>query len=144
MSELMLKSKVETETWARGFAKSLGRPTVILLDGDLGAGKTQVTRWILNELGVRQTASPTFAIHHEYPCAQGEIDHVDLYRIKSIDDLESSGFWDLLKKPRGLLFVEWAARLPEDIWPREWPRWSIHLSKLQNVDEGRIVKVRQA
>lgn len=141
MSEVLLKTKPETESWAQEMARKLSRPAVILLDGDLGAGKTQIARWMISALGVGDTASPTFAIHHEYRTPTGEIDHVDLYRLKSDTDLESSGFWDILKKPNALLIVEWASRLPRDVWPFEWTKIFIKISKLDNSEEGRRIEI---
>ena len=109
-----------TERWARDFARGLRRPTVVLMNGDMGAGKTQITRWCLDELGVDEVTSPTFAIHHRYDDAA--VDHVDLYRIESADELEDTGFWDLFTSDDGLVFVEWADRVPRDAWPRTWTR----------------------
>ncbi|NJM10341.1 MAG: tRNA (adenosine(37)-N6)-threonylcarbamoyltransferase complex ATPase subunit type 1 TsaE [Bdellovibrionaceae bacterium] len=116
-------------------------PSVVLLSGNLGAGKTQMVRWIC-EAWRRDTASPTFAIHHEYRSAEGTLDHVDLYRVKSDDDLEGSGFWDLLQNDRAMLFVEWAERLPEDVWPRTWTKVFIQLKKEEGADEARILSMK--
>lgn len=80
-------------------------------------------------MGANDVASPTFAIHHEYTSPGGMIDHVDLYRVKTDEDLEGSGFWDLLRNPQALLFVEWADRLPEEVWPEEWMRVFLRLDK---------------
>lgn len=120
MQTLEWTSKAEAQAWVKSFVGELKRPCVILLSGDLGAGKTQIVKWFLLNLGVNDVASPTFAIHQEYQAKGGVIDHVDLYRLKSDADLESSGFWDLLTQPQGLLFVEWSDRLPENVWPEKW------------------------
>lgn len=120
----------EGRTWAAAFAREFTRPCVVLLQGTLGAGKTQLVRWWVDHLNsgeLKETASPTFAIHHRYDLKDGAVDHVDLYRMTSDADLESSGFFDLLQEPRGLLFVEWADRLPESFWPGTWKKIFIHL-----------------
>jgi tRNA threonylcarbamoyladenosine biosynthesis protein TsaE len=109
-----------SEKWAMAFARSLKRPTVVLLDGDLGAGKTQFVRWMSEALGAKDASSPTFALHHRYDAADGAIDHFDLYRLKSDADLESTGFWDFLKEERALFFIEWGQRLPDSVWPEKW------------------------
>jgi tRNA threonylcarbamoyladenosine biosynthesis protein TsaE len=139
---MRLGSLIETRAWATDLATRFQRPCVVLLDGELGAGKTQAVRYFLAALGVTDSASPTFAIHHEYRSATGPIDHVDLYRVRSDADLEATGFWELLTRDHGLIFVEWAARLPEDVWPETWQRIFIHFRKVDGWDEVRDVDVR--
>ena len=138
MSRREFANKTELESWVKTQAKNLARPAAVLLDGDLGAGKTQTVRWFCAALGVKDPASPTFAIHHEYISPSGPVDHVDLYRIKDDQDLENSGFWDLLAKPNALLFVEWAGRLPDDVWPSSWNILKIKLSKVSD-QEARVL-----
>lgn len=128
----------ETENWAKSLVVSFNRPCVVLLSGPLGSGKTQMVRWFMSAMGVSGTASPTFAIHQEYKTPGGEIDHVDLYRTTSDDDLESTGFWDLLRQPSGLVFVEWADRLPESVWPKSWKRVFITITKGVEAEERNI------
>jgi tRNA threonylcarbamoyladenosine biosynthesis protein TsaE len=127
-SNLELKTQDEARAWIRAQAALIKRPAVVLLSGPLGAGKTQFVRWFLHELKVEDVASPTFAIHHSYPAPSGPIDHVDLYRLKDDRDLEASGFWDLFAQAQGLVFVEWAERLPSDVWPKDWQQLHIALS----------------
>lgn len=124
-----LPTREDTKKWIKSFVPELKRPCVVLLSGPLGAGKTQFVRWLLEELGVQDTASPTFAIHHRYSSRSGDVDHVDLYRVKSDQDLEASGFWDLFTQDSGLVFVEWADRLPESVWPKAWRKIQIALEK---------------
>lgn len=82
------------------------------LVGDLGAGKTVLTRGIAAGAGVNEAevASPTFAIVYPY---QGRIliHHADLYRLSDVDELYATGFFDLLGQ--GATVVEWADRVPE-------------------------------
>jgi tRNA threonylcarbamoyladenosine biosynthesis protein TsaE len=140
MKTLEWKSKAEAQAWVNSFVSELKRPCVILLSGDLGAGKTQIVKWFLLSLGVTDAASPTFAIHQEYQAKDGTVDHVDLYRLQSDADLESSGFWDLLARPDGLLFVEWSDRLPEDVWPANWRK--VFLALETTGSESRRVNLR--
>lgn len=138
---MRFQSLEETRKWASKTAGELfQRPCVVLLSGPLGAGKTQLVKWFLSGLGVQETSSPTFAIHQEYSAASGAVDHVDLYRLKSDADLESSGFWDLLTQPQALLFVEWADRLPESVWPTHWRKIFISIEKKDG--EARAISVR--
>jgi len=109
----------------------------------MGAGKTQIVRWFLTQLGVTEVASPTFAVHHQYASPGGPVDHVDLYRVESDEDLESTGFWDLIREPQTLVFVEWADRLPEDAWPLDQNIMRIHIQKLPPSDEARQIEFHQ-
>lgn len=141
MSNFAFKTSAETQAWAGALVPQLRRPCVVLLDGDVGAGKTQLVRWLLEAMGVKDAASPTFAVYNRHDSASGPIDHADLYRLKSAADLESSGFWDLLLEPKGLLFVEWAGRLPPESWPKNWTRIHIELFKGDQGEESRRVKM---
>jgi len=142
MKSYAFKTLAETQAWARTLVIELDRPCVVLLSGDLGAGKTQLVRWVLAELGVIETMSPTCSIYHRYQSAVGLVDHADLYRLKSTEDLESSGFWDLLLEPKGLLFVEWADRLATDVWPRHWKLVQVQIFKEQPETEARRLELK--
>lgn len=136
---MTVKSLSEAEAWVKSLAPRLKRPGVILLEGDLGAGKTQFVRWMVEALGGRDVAhSPTFAIHQVYETPTGDIDHLDLYRLEDVQDLESTGFWDLLKQEQALLFVEWSSRLPDHIWPKHWLVAKIEILKGEGAEEREI------
>ncbi len=81
----------------------------VLLEGELGAGKTTFARELLLALGVLQPpeGSPTFAIAHEYDSESARIIHVDLYRLKNAEEIEDAGivsyFWD----PAVVVICEW-------------------------------------
>jgi tRNA threonylcarbamoyladenosine biosynthesis protein TsaE len=137
MTKLILNNQTETRAWVKDMTGQLRRPCLVRLEGELGAGKTQLVRWFLEELGAHDVASPTFAIHHEYSTPSGLVDHVDLYRVKNDEDLETSGFWDLLSQPMGLVFVEWSDRLPSEVWPRNWLRLKIQLKKIAGCIDAR-------
>ena len=98
--------------------KILRAGDVILLSGDLGAGKTTLARGILQARGLQGEApSPTFAIIQPYapPEVDMPIGHVDLYRIEDKDELIELGLDDFLYD--GALLIEWPERLGEDGWP---------------------------
>lgn len=97
--------------------------TLCLLEGPVGAGKTESMKQICALYGFSNVASPSFAIHHRYENSQGQvIDHVDLYRLESEDDLESTGFWDLFAQDQSWVFVEWANLIDRHSWPLNWKK----------------------
>lgn len=114
-------NKAEAFRWVKEFVKQIPRPALLRLDGPMGAGKTQFVRWLAEAAGSSETASPTFAIHHRYSTAAGPIDHFDLYRVESMADLETTGFWEALEDPKAWICVEWSERLSEEVWPQD--RW---------------------
>lgn len=83
---------------------------MILLEGELGAGKSTLARAILRRLGHRGAVpSPTYTLVEPYSFPQGDIYHVDLYRIAGADELEFLGWSDLRE---GLMLIEWPERVP--------------------------------
>ncbi len=110
--EYLSKSPEETMQFGRELAGSLPVPGVVLLRGDLGAGKTTLTRGIAAGLGLSDpslVSSPSFTLVNYY---QGDcpIYHVDLYRLDGARDLYSIGIDDFLGKT-GVTIVEWSERL---------------------------------
>ena len=111
-----IASPEEMQHFGEQFALQLRAGDVVLLHGDLGAGKTTLTQGILRGLGVRDpVTSPTFVLVAEYAghVASGEpvmIRHVDLYRLADPAELDSIGFSDIVEDPDGILIVEWPER----------------------------------
>lgn len=111
---------------------------LVLLNGPLGVGKTQFVKSMVATMGGEMPDSPTFSIINQYPCADKTIYHVDLYRLQSEADVESTGFWDLFRDDEALIFVEWAERISEDNWPKNWSRIDISMHFLDKADSRRI------
>ena len=109
----------EEETLALGhkMAQSLKGGELIVLEGDLGSGKTVFVRGIASGLGVPedQVRSPSFALVHEYEGGRCPLFHVDLYRLAGGEDLEDLGL-DELTEAGGVVLVEWGEKLP--LWYR--------------------------
>ena len=82
---------------------------ILLLSGPVGAGKTEFVKTIANQNQCRAVASPTFAFHHHYQ-GMRSFQHWDLYRIEDADELESTGFWDLIQNNE-IFFIEWPEKL---------------------------------
>jgi tRNA threonylcarbamoyladenosine biosynthesis protein TsaE len=135
-NEFITHSSEETIAKGREIALKLQPPVLVLLKGDLGAGKTTLTKGIISGLGAAKeedVTSPTFNLVHEFrtpilagsesstrPC---KVYHVDLYRIESFHDLESLGLEDALSE-KAIVIIEW----PEHFTFRtDWPTVEIRL-----------------
>jgi len=129
---MMLETASEAETEAAGesLGRSLESGSVVLLYGDLGAGKTAFVRGMARGVGALpdEVSSPTFTLVQEYAGTSLTLYHVDLYRLDSaeVDDL---GLDDLVDG-RGIVAIEWAER-----WPGR-PRRAIDV-QLEESGEGR-------
>jgi tRNA threonylcarbamoyladenosine biosynthesis protein TsaE len=126
--EVVTHSAEETTRWGREFAARLEPPVLVLLSGDLGSGKTTVTKGIVSGLGAAKEAevtSPTFTLVHSYGNAK-KVYHADLYRIESLHDFETLGLEDLFDQP-GVVIVEWSERFPLN---SPWPQTRIRLEHL--------------
>jgi tRNA threonylcarbamoyladenosine biosynthesis protein TsaE len=82
--------------------------SVLLLQGDLGAGKTTLTKKLMSQRGIsKEVSSPTFNIVNTYKTEEGfNVHHFDLYRIKHIEELDEIGFWEYLDSD-DLCIIEW-------------------------------------
>jgi len=115
LSTILSTSPSNTESIARAISPSLRPGDTIALDGDLGAGKTCFTRGLVSGLPGSQNAhvrSPTFAILNVYPTTPPTF-HFDFYRLTDIDDLETTGYWDIANRRDGVIIVEWCMRIPD-------------------------------
>ena len=108
-------SEEETTAVARELAARLTAGTVLLLSGDLGAGKTAFVRGLAQGLGVdpEEVSSPTFTLVHEYRGGRLTLFHADLYRLERADT-EDLGLQDA-DVAAGILAVEWPERLGRPI-----------------------------
>jgi len=143
--EIQSNSSDETISIGREIGASLAAPVLILLTGELGAGKTTLTKGIASGAGAAQEeeiTSPTFTLIHKYtdgakPAKRPAVYHIDLYRIESRPDLETLGLDDIFNE-RVIVIVEWPERL---ILPTNWPMVQI---KLEHVAEDvRKITIRE-
>lgn len=112
---LTSSSEQQTRSIASDLGRSLAAGTVLLLSGDLGAGKTAFVRGLAEGLGIDpdEVTSPTFTLVHEYRGGRLPLVHVDLYRLDRAD-LDEIGL-DQDLAATGVVAVEWAERLSRPI-----------------------------
>lgn len=92
-------------------------PTIVLLEGSLGAGKSTFVRGFLRALGVTgPVASPTYGLVHSYAVREGGVHHADVYRVETLHELEQTGMLDELR--RGVWLIEWGSRFASE-WPSD-------------------------
>ncbi len=111
---LVLPNEGMTRALGIWLGRHLKAGTVLLLQGNLGSGKTTLVKGIGQGLDISETIdSPTFALINEYPQGRIPLYHVDLYRINAAasDRLFLEIYWEGVEYPPGILAIEWAERL---------------------------------
>ena len=112
--EILSNSAFETEKLGKRLARTLKGNETIALYGDLGAGKTAFTRGFADFFGAKDmVSSPTFSLINEYQNDKSKIYHFDMYRVNSLEDLESTGFFDYIDS--GIIIIEWAENIENDL-----------------------------
>ena len=114
----LLASEQETIAFAKEFASQLQGGSILLLDGDLGAGKTCFVRGLCEGLGgdPRQVSSPTFAILQEYTIEDGlTLIHIDAYRLSGEEELESIGWDEYVADQNVVIAIEWPSNIASAI-----------------------------
>ena|SRR5436190_1347230 len=112
--ELTTHSAEETVAFGRTLAELLSPPKIVLLRGDLGAGKTTLVKGIAEgfQAGSEEdVTSPTFTLVHEYRGPRANLYHIDLYRIDTPRQLETLGLDDLVSA-NSILLIEWGEKFP--------------------------------
>jgi len=130
-------SEAETVALGERLARELPARGVVLLIGNLGAGKTTLAKGIVNGLGAAaadEVSSPTFTLIHEY--GEGRVYHVDLYRLDEPRQVATLGLDELFERD-GLVLIEWGERFPR-LLPAE--RTEIRIRPLG--DDEREIEVR--
>jgi tRNA threonylcarbamoyladenosine biosynthesis protein TsaE len=108
MRKMITKTREETEEFACEYAKTLRAGDVVLLDGDMGAGKTVFSKGVAKGLGIQEeVTSPTYAYMNDY---DGRLFHYDCYRIESIEQAERLGLGDYFDMG-GICLIEWAQNI---------------------------------
>ncbi len=128
--KFFVKNLEELKKLTAFFLNNFSERQLVLLKGPLGSGKTQLVKFVLELVACDETASsPTFSFLNEYQLQQRSIFHLDLYRIKNEEDLETVGLWDLLFFKKGWVFIEWPEKISDErFWPQDWPCVELELS----------------
>jgi tRNA threonylcarbamoyladenosine biosynthesis protein TsaE len=125
-----------TERAGADLAARLGAGDVVLVSGELGAGKTTFVRGALRALGISgPVTSPTFVVGHAYEGTNGPVSHLDLYRLAGMAD-EDPGLLEPFFAPEAIAFVEWPEHGP-GAWPPDRVAHRVHLAHAGG-DERRI------
>lgn len=107
------RSTEETEAFAAQFAQTLKGGEVLLLEGELGAGKTHFVKGLALGLQIGDVVtSPTFALHNEYS-GRLRLNHFDFYRIDSSEEVEILGLNELFYDKAAVAAIEWSSRVAE-------------------------------
>lgn len=143
--ELLFESHLTAESQLTEFVSEikphLGKHSLLLLSGDLAAGKTTFTRYLCGLYNLKSIQSPTYSIHQRYQNELIAIDHFDLYRMQSEDDLVSTGFWDFLREEKSLVIVEWFEKIHDNTWLEvESHKRNIFAVKIEVLDDKRHFK----
>lgn len=108
MEKILTKSREETAAFAKEYAKTLRSGDVVLLEGDMGAGKTVFAKGVAEGLGIEEeVTSPTYAYMNDY---DGWLFHYDCYRIESVEQAERLGLSDYFDMG-GVCLIEWSENI---------------------------------
>lgn len=121
LREITTHSAEETIAYGRTLIQLLSPPKLVLLRGDLGAGKTTLVKGIaasFEAAAEEDVTSPTFTLVHEYRGPRANLYHIDLYRIDTPRELETLGLDDL-RANNSILLIEWGEKFPRLIRDRD-------------------------
>jgi tRNA threonylcarbamoyladenosine biosynthesis protein TsaE len=119
--EITTHSAEETIAFGRTLMELLSPPKLVLLRGDLGAGKTTLVKGIaaaFEAAAEEDVTSPTFTLVHEYSGPRANLFHIDLYRIDTQRELETLGLDDL-RSENSILLIEWGEKFPRLVRERD-------------------------
>jgi tRNA threonylcarbamoyladenosine biosynthesis protein TsaE len=136
--EITTQSAEETIAFGRTLAELLTPPKLVLLRGDLGAGKTTLVKGIaaaFEAAAEEDVTSPTFTLVHEYRGPRANLYHIDLYRIDTLRELETLGLDDL-RSDNSILLIEWGEKFPRLVREQD-----LEIALERESDAGRRIKI---
>ena len=136
LREITTHSPEETISFGRTLAELLSPPKMVLLRGDLGAGKTTLVKGIAASFGAaaeEDVTSPTFTLIHEYRGPRANLYHIDLYRIDTPRELETLALDDL-RAENSILLIEWGEKFPR-------LQWDVEIALEREGESGRKIRI---
>jgi tRNA threonylcarbamoyladenosine biosynthesis protein TsaE len=136
--EIVTHSAEETIAFGRTLRELLAPPKVVLLRGDLGAGKTTLVKGIAAGFEAAEeddVTSPTFTLVHEYRGPRANLYHIDLYRVDTLRELETLGLDDL-RAEGSVLLIEWGEKFPRLLRERD-----VEISLQRQSENGRNIRI---
>jgi tRNA threonylcarbamoyladenosine biosynthesis protein TsaE len=136
--EITTHSAEETIAFGRTLAELLAPPQLVLLRGDLGAGKTTLVKGIaaaFQAAAEEDVTSPTFTLVHEYRGPRANLYHIDLYRIDTQRELETLALDDL-RDENSILLIEWGEKFPRLERERD-----VEISLERDGNHGRRIRI---
>jgi tRNA threonylcarbamoyladenosine biosynthesis protein TsaE len=129
-SKVKTRSEEESAKLAKEFIANITNGERVVLNGELGAGKTFFIKAALSSIGISNVSSPSFAIVNEYQNIS-HIYHFDFYRLKNFVELFDIGWQDYLNDDQSIIFIEWGSRF-ESILPAK--RIEINIQTLSGTE----------
>ena len=137
--EIITGSPDETIAFGRTLTELLAPPKLVLLRGDLGAGKTTLVKGIaagFEAAAEEDVTSPTFTLVHEYRGPRANLYHIDLYRIDTQRELETLGLDDLRAESNSILLIEWGEKFARFVRERD-----VEISLEREGESGRRIRI---
>lgn len=138
LREITTHSAEETIAFGRTLIELLAPPKLVLLRGDLGAGKTTLVKGIaaaFEAAAEEDVTSPTFTLIHEYRGPRANLFHIDLYRIDTQRELDTLALDDL-RSENSILLIEWGEKFPRLVRERD-----VEISLDRTGEKARRIKV---
>jgi tRNA threonylcarbamoyladenosine biosynthesis protein TsaE len=138
LNEISTQSADETIAYGRTLVAFLAPPKLVLLRGDLGAGKTTLVKGIaaaFEAAAEEDVTSPTFTLVHEYRGPRATLYHIDLYRVDTLRELETLALDDL-RSENCVLLIEWGEKFPRLLREKD-----VEISLEREGESGRRIKI---
>ena len=138
MNSKTIETLEELKQLSHELTQKLKIPQLVLLKGELAIGKTQLVKYMVSALKRDSKAvhSPTFSLINTYSSKKSfDIHHIDLYRLKSDEELKEIGFWGLFYK-ESLIFIEWPEKIEKElppVWNKLWIEGSFSQNKQKRI-----------
>ena len=136
--EVICKNLEQTQAFAESFCQSLAGGDVVVLSGDLGAGKTTFTKFVGKSMGIKEPiTSPTYTLLNEYDGNDLKLYHFDMYRIDDLDEVLETGVTEYFGKQNGVCIIEWAENI-KPLLPKKLTK--ITISKVDDTTRKFVVE----